>query len=184
MTNKRKKFIVENFGEETARALFEHEAEAIRKRNKILGLKEGERTATRRYVFDFPEDINFSKDDEEKVVYILRTLGERRYKQNFDIHSTDREIKDFEGIWRWASLVYPNHYIGYTDNITIDNNAAQKPSASLTIYFVRGRKEISSSTKRKALDELASKLFESLTQDIRDAKGAPLYQLRFTRNKN
>lgn len=138
------------------------------KRIKLLGLCKGAETVIRRYNFPLPVEIDLKNDDEEKVKRVLEQIAQQRYagkSEQYKIWDTDRETRNFMGTWDWLELRYPRHYAGYVDSISVSRGWQGREKYEPTrvgVWFVRGRREISSSTRRRLLDEQAQQIYEQI----------------------
>lgn len=150
------------------------------KRKELLGLEPLESVVWRRYEFNFPASIDLKEEDETKVKEILNEIAKKRYASKeipFAIYDTDREIRNFEcGKWSTLELRWPGHWADYIDTMTLTRDPGflavrgePRNPLELRIWFVRGKREVSSSKKRQILDEDAARAYQEIyTRLVKD----------------
>lgn len=176
--------IARNFGRNLAKLAegLEISVEILRRQN--LGLSDNEKLGRRRYEFNLPADTTFLPQDEEKMKRLLEDYGSKIFKRGkYRVCTTDREIKQHEGTWAYLELRQPAH-LGYVDSISINNDARLGKRNSISISFIRGQRELSSSKKRKVLDDMAYQISGELAEEIKLNLSFPEYYLKARRARN
>jgi len=152
-----------------AKEISKEEEEKREKRRQILNLDKNEPEIIKHYRFTLPNDLNLNERDEEKVKNILENIAQIRYRNKPERYQIFEDTDSKSHLCMWASLElrWPSHYAGFIDSIYfLRNDTLLNQPAEINISFVRGKNEISDSTKSTCLEQEAKKVYEQIKSQL------------------
>lgn len=142
-----------------------------RERKRLLNVSQDEILNRRQYAFEF-DDIDLKEEDEEKAKMVLKQIAQQRYSEKpeqWKVYDTDKEIRDFEGMWSSLELRYPFHFASYVDSISLMRGwkigNSDMPNV-VDVVFIRGSNILCSSSGRKDLDKQAQQIYEQIRKSL------------------